>query len=159
CRAHFANDALAAALKDRILRARNEALRPGPAGLPERPFSEAFRAAFRAQGGDPADVFLSLVLRGGPDGRKKAAAATWDQGFAPAVEAQRAALEGRYQDAFAEAQGNPPAGAQTGKKPGLDAQKGAIARLLFGLCTFQAEDAIFSDQSKEAEKQLLLALA
>jgi len=155
-RAHLANDKTTAALKDRCQLAFQEALKPGkpadaPATIPESSFHEVFRRAFRGQSGEPADTFITEMLRLIPDDRAKARETGIEKPWELAIAKQHDALVKRYQGLFSEALGT-AAEAQR-PAPGQDPQKIAIARLLFGLCTFQAEDAILTDPGKEAERK------
>jgi hypothetical protein len=112
----------------------------------EKTFPDAFRLAFRVEGGPPAEMFVSILLRFLPADRDKAAGANIDQAFDQALEAQRTELRARYDSLFNEALGQPSEG---GAVPNLQGQKAAIARLLFGLCVPLTEDAIQTGSGKE----------
>lgn len=157
CRAHFATEQTVAALKARCRNALAEAVTAPKAVTPDTPdrsFAEAFRLAFREQPGEPAEVFVTDLLRDIPDDREKAKAVNLDTEFDKAIEKQRKDLEERYNTVFAEALGN-PRGQPAGKPPALAPQKVAIARLLFGLCPFLTEEAILTDPAKAQEKAAL----
>lgn len=155
CRAHFGTDQTLAALKARCRNALAEALRPAAVenpDVPDRSFAEAFRLAFRASPGESAELFVTDLLRSFPDDRDKARAVNLDLAFDAAVEKQRRELEDRYTVVFAEALGN--AAPPVNVKPAQDPQKGAIARVLFGLCSYLSEEAIASG-GDPAEKAAL----
>ncbi|MFO0930636.1 MAG: hypothetical protein U0736_27000 [Gemmataceae bacterium] len=157
CRAHFATEQTVAALKARCRNALAEALTPPKVAVqdaPDRSFAEAFRLAFREQPGEPAEVFVTDLLREIPDDREKATRVNLDAEFDKAIEKQRKTLEDRYAAVFAEALGN-AAGQPAGKPAAHDPQKAAVARLLFGLCPFLAEDAILTDPGRAQEKATL----
>jgi hypothetical protein len=161
CRVHFANDQAAQALKERCRLAVKTALAaPANPDLPEKSFAELFRAAFHSQAGEPAEAFLTLFLDGYRDpnrrelDRKAAGGVSVDAAFDSAVDRQRMALERRYQVALAEASGTSP-DQEARKAPDLGAQKAAIARLLFGVAPFLAEDHVFSANGSAEDKQLL----
>src|SRR4051812_39160842 len=80
CRAHFATEQSARALKERCQQSFEEAKKPDPKADPkeQRSFADAFRLAFRARPGEPADLFVSDLLQALPEDRDKAMAANFD---------------------------------------------------------------------------------
>lgn len=131
------------------------AMQPGPANLPETPLHTAFRTAFRAQPGEPAESFVTLLLRGIPDDRAKAAAVNLDAAFDAAVEEQWKVLDQMYKAQLAEPTGESPDPNAPGKRPDTGIQKAAIARVLLGTAPFLSEEAIFTDSSRGNDKQVL----
>src|SRR5262249_48151253 len=116
---------------------------------PDLPFDEAFRYAVRTRGSEPSVAFTSIlldVLPGKPDSaaEKKPLATdpkAFDAIFAKALEVQRQQLQARFDGHFDHALTNvePPQG-QPGQAD--SDQKLAIARLLFSLCPFLADESI-----------------
>jgi hypothetical protein len=163
CRGELADDAKGAAFKKRYLDAFRQALLPPPPPEEPRPFPEAFRAALRAQGGMSSEAFTNMIVKALPDDAKKAAGVNIDKVYEDAFEAQRAQMEARYRGLFDDAlEGPVPAvvvkGAEAipiadARKRAIEAQKTAIARLLFGLCMFQTEEAV--DSNPELQKAAL----
>jgi hypothetical protein len=152
CRSWLADDARAEAHKKRYVNAFREATtRPPAAGEEPRPFEEAFRTALRQQGGLPSDMFTSLLLKSlGPDPAKANIEAQYDV----ALQLQRQQLEGHFKELFAAAINGPSPHTVTGQgqagTPSSPEQssrnhRAAIARLIFGLCTTLAQDALLSD--------------
>jgi len=143
CRAHFATDATVAALKKRCEDALRDALRPASPDLPAKSFSESYRMAFRAQGGPAAGYFVSLILAE----RDKAPAKTIDSAYEAALETQRVALQNRYTQVFADALGTTQTLSDTPSS--MASQKAAIARLMFAVSPFLAEEEILTDPARE----------
>jgi hypothetical protein len=138
CRAHFATQQSANALKTRCQESFQEAIKVDAKADPteQRSFAEAFRLAFRARLGEPADLFVSDLLQALPEDRDKAKAVAFDAVYDATIEKHRKEMEDRYAAVFAEALGD---ATPQGAKPGLGTQKVAIARLLHGLCLFLSE--------------------
>lgn len=141
CRANFASDATTAALKKRCQDAFRDALAPPLPDHPEPPLRDSFRLAFRSRGGAPAEFFASLVAAGLPERKDQAPRVKIDERFDAAVESMRVTLEGRYNFVLAEALGAAPAAGSSNSPSSIQAQKGAIARLMFGLAPYLAEEA------------------
>jgi hypothetical protein len=138
CRTYLASDATF-----KVLQARYErALKEGLAGMsPQRTFEEAFLYSLRTQGGEPNDAFSTLLLAQFPpkvDNNLKLA-----DFMTKALDVQRQHLQARLDKRFAQAKKS--ADVQEGMPP--NAQRLSIARLLFALCTFQADDPSASDPS------------
>jgi hypothetical protein len=164
CRLNFDSPDKTKALRARLERAFKEALRPAPADLPAKAFSEAFRFELRrqealAKDSEPAELFVSQLLRAIPDDRAKAAKVDFNQVWNSTISAQVASFKQRYDRYFDEALGNSSEASGALKQLGRDGQRTAIARLLFGLAPFLTEDAIFSDPAKQAEQEQLNAAA
>ncbi len=123
-------------LKARCAAAVKQALLPGPPDLPERPFYDAFRAAFNAQRGPSAEVFATLFLRNYPLNRQQAAQVNFEQAFAQAVEMQRAGLELRFKEAVDNALERSSDG---------ESKKQAIAHFLYGVAPFLAEESLATE--------------
>jgi len=140
CRAHLATDATAKALQARAAAAFARAKHP--AFQPQRNLAEAFRLAFRLEGGPPAEMFVTILLREmGTDDRARLDPVNFDQVYAKAVQAQRDGLMSRYAALFDEALGKAPQAETPTSTPGTQLQKAAIARLLLGLSPYLAEEA------------------
>jgi hypothetical protein len=148
-RSLLATDASAAEFKKRYLQAFRKAVEPPPAGDEPKPFEETFRAAVRAQGGLPSEGFTSMILRALPNDAKKAAGANIDKVFDETFETQRKQLETRYNDLFDAALKGPPPVPQLARAQAVELQKAAIARLLFGLCTYLAEEGIETNPGQQ----------
>ncbi|MFO0846069.1 MAG: hypothetical protein U0797_27420 [Gemmataceae bacterium] len=146
-RANFATDQAFQQLKARCVAAQKQALDPN---TPDKPFTEAFRAAFHSMPGEPADAFVSLLLRQFPDNRAQAAKVNLDQAFDQAVTTQLTAMNQRYTALVNEASGQ-----AADRALDLGLRKAAIARLLFGLALFQTEEALSSESGNPADRQLL----
>ena len=156
CQAHLGTAPGIANLEKRCEDASRGAVRPVAEGQPERPYADAFRLAFRAQGGEPAEYLVSLLLAKIVDDKGRPTATKIHDAFLAAIDAQHAALDRRYQQLFADARG-------TSDKASVDApnstaaQRAAIARLLLGVSVFLAEEEILTDESKADLKKRLAA--
>ncbi len=160
CRLNLQTQKEVAELRARMQNAFKEALQQGPANLPEKPFSLAFRDAMRrqevkAKNAEPADTFVSMFLRKVPDDRAKAKGVNFDQVWTETISAQVEMLKARYDRLFNEARGEPGENVKTGQ----EGRRAAIARLLFGLAPFQAEESILGDAGKQQEQAQLNAAA
>ncbi|MFM7151339.1 MAG: hypothetical protein ACKO23_16000 [Gemmataceae bacterium] len=130
---------------------REDQLRKEDPRLPLKSFHESIRVLFHAQTADPAEAFLSLALKGIPDDRVQGPAANVDAALDGAVNAQLDQLKKDYESLFSTARGQ-SADPAAPKKPDRTAQRAAVARLLFGLGLFYAEDALLSTAERATEK-------
>jgi hypothetical protein len=156
CQAHLGTAPGIANLEKRCEDASRSALRPVAEGQPQRFFGDAFRLAFRTQGGEPADYLVSLLLTKLVDEKGKPTAMKVHDAFLAAVDAQHAGLDRRYQQLFADARGTSNAAASDTPNS-TAAQRSAVARLLFGVSVFLAEEEILTDESKSDLKKRLAA--
>ena len=156
CQAHLGTPAGLAALEKRCEEAARSAVRPVTMGQPERPFADAFRLSFRAQGGEPAEYLVSLLLAKLIDDKGKPTQTKVRDALLAAIDAQHASLDKRYQQLFDDARGTADK-AKSDAPSSTAAQRAAVARLLFGLSVFLAEEEILTDASKEDIKKRLLA--
>ena len=147
CRVHFASAEAVSNLKKRYEVAFRDATRPAVEGQPEKSFGESFRLAFRAQGGEPSEYFTSLVLTKLLDKDGKLTAMNVNAAFDAAIEAQRGALEGRYQQLFADARGTSDK-SKSDTPNSVLAHRVAVAQLLFGVSPFLAEEDLLTADSK-----------
>lgn len=123
-----------------------QAVQPDVPQAPPQAFADVFRARVRERGGEPAEAFVSLLLRSLGNDRAKAKQVNFDQAWDAAVEAQRAGLKHRYDAAFAVASSG-----ESASKLGQPSQRVAIARLLFGLCPFLADETLSEADRKGLE--------
>jgi hypothetical protein len=164
CRSWLATPELAATHKRRYLAAFREATRPPAAGEEPKPFDEAFRTALRLQGGLPSELFTSMLLKALSDDPKKAAGANIDATYDSVLQAQRQMLDNRLKELFVSALQGPSAqslseqgqagGGQGQRETASRNQRMAIARLIFGLCTFMAQEALKDPSQLQAEPAL-----
>lgn len=158
CQAHLGTPAGVALLEKRCEDASRIPVRPVAEGQPEKSFGDAFRQAFRTQGGEPAEYLVTLVLTKLVDEKGKPTATKVRDAFAAAIEAQHADLDGRYRQLFADARGTSTKTASD-TQASTAAQRTAVARLLFGVSIFLAEEEILTDESKADLKKRLAASA
>ena len=92
-----------------------------------------------------------------PDERDKAAAAKIDAAFDGAIETQRATLQNRYTQLFSDAMGTTQTLSDTASS--MASHKSAIARLLFGVSTFLAEEDILTNPAHEGIRKQFAAPA
>jgi hypothetical protein len=153
-RANFGTDQAFQNLRGRCAAALKQATDPN---TPNKPFRESFRVAFHSLPGEPAEYFVSLLLRNYTDDRRAAAAVNLDQAIDQAMTAQLAGLTQRYNAVVNEASGLAPD--ESRKAPDAASRKAAIARLLFGLCVSLTEQAFATDSADagEADRQRLAA--
>jgi hypothetical protein len=156
CQAHLGTQAGLAALEKRCEEAARSAVRPVAPMQPERPFADAFRLSFHAQGGEPAEYLVSLLLTKLVDDKGKPTQTKVHDALLAAIDAQHASLDLRYQQLFTDARGTADK-TKSDAPASTAAQRAAVARLLFGLSVFLAEEEILTDPSKEAIKKGLLA--
>ena len=147
CRAYFGTDVGVKSLQKRCEDAYREAQRPAPDGQPEKSIGEAFRLAFHTQGGEPAEYFTLILLTKLLDKNGKPTGMKVDAAFDAAVEAQRASLEARYRQLFEDARGTSDK-MKSDTPSSVFAQRAAVARLLFGVSPFLAQEEILADPEK-----------
>jgi hypothetical protein len=160
CRSWTADDARAADHKKRYEAAFREATRPPAAGEEPKPFDEAFRTALRLQGGLPSDTFTSMLLKAMPEDPKKVAAINFSATYDAIFQAQRQQLENRFKELFAAAIQGPSAQTVVGQGQGGQPEEAsrnhrmAIARLLFGMCTYLAQESLSDPAQQKSEVAL-----
>jgi hypothetical protein len=147
-RYYFATDALMAQLRKRYQIGFDEAkarVTEDVKAGPKLTFEEALYVAMRAQYGEPSDTFTMRYLQQAPTDVNQLKTARSDTLFDNAVKAQLAAFRERMKQKFARALTGPDAPAGTPGGQSADAQKKAIARLLFALAQVIAEDRTAED--------------
>jgi len=158
CRPYLADDKTTAELKTRLQAAFNRAVRPTEAEVTGRKsFESLFREAIREQGGDTLEPFSTLFVKSVPEEVEKAKGIKFDEVFDKVLEEELAVLKKRYDEFFDEAL----TGKQVIQGTGKDALTGdsrrlAVARLLFVLCPFLAEEAQGKPADGGAAAQALL---
>jgi len=144
---YMARDTKLFELRKRSTDAFNQAIAPRIKGLAQQGVHDAYLLAVRTLPGEPSDYFDNIVIGLLPDDPQKAKDVNFNDVFSKALEEQLNGLKAWNDSHFNLALGVTPAG---GSAPAAEEQKHGVARLMFGLSPYLAEEDL-----TEADKKLI----
>jgi len=145
------------ALRNRYTKSWDKANEKQLAGLADLSLEEAFRLELRKQPGEPTDQFTDALVPLLPPDREKATGFNFADAFDKALANQLNGLKDKMNAVFDEALGK-PTDRSVDKPPSLEGRKQAVARLMFGMSPYLAEEQLSKEGAPEADKKLVEGL-